>query len=237
MLSTEEQLRYNRQVILPEIGIEGQIKLKQTKVLVVGAGGLGSPVLIYLAAAGIGEIGIIDNDIVDLSNLQRQVLYSVSDIGQQKANKAKERLINLNHQIIYHSYDERLSNENAFDIINSYDLVVECTDNIETRNIIDIICEKQNKMWVYGSVYKFEGQVAIFNPSTGKTYRNLFQDTDSEKITAIPSSVGLIGVLPSIIGSIQANEVIKLIIGMKENLINKLLIMNIQTYKTQVIKF
>ncbi len=228
--------RYNRHIILPEIGMDGQQKLIHSKVLVIGAGGLGSPVLIYLAAAGIGTIGIVDNDVVSLSNLQRQILYQHQEVGLSKVEQAKQRLINLNPDIKIHTYNTIFSDKNALEIAEGYDMIVDCTDNYASRYLIDDISQQLNIPMIYGSISKFTGQVAIFNYQGSKSYRDLFAEPPKEDMSD-PSRLGVIGTLPGIVGSIQANEVVKLILGFQDNLVQKLFLIDTRTMATNVVAF
>lgn len=235
MFSTEELNRYNRHIILPEIGIEGQEKLKQAKVLVIGAGGLGCPLLQYLVAAGVGHIGIVDNDKVDESNLQRQILYSSEDIGKYKAEVAKEKLSQQNPFINLTSHISYLTSQNASQLISQYDIIVDGSDNFPTRYLVNDACVILNKPLVFGSVFKFEGQVSVFNYKDGPTYRCLYPTPPAPDEAPNCSEVGVIGVLPGIIGTLQANEVIKIITGIGEVLSGKLLTidalsMNVETF-------
>ncbi|MBD0294073.1 MAG: HesA/MoeB/ThiF family protein, partial [Flavisolibacter sp.] len=218
MVSNEHNERYQRQVILQEFGEAGQQKLLQAKVLVIGAGGLGCPVLQYLAAAGVGVVGIADDDIVSLTNLHRQVLYSMSDIGKSKVERAAAILRQLNPDIEIIPYHLRLTNKNALDIITAYDIVVDATDNFPTRYLLNDACVLLSKPLIYGAVSKFEGQVAVFNGvgSSGEksvNYRDLFPVPPQEDEVPNCAEAGVLGVLPGIIGSLQAGEVIKLITG------------------------
>ncbi|MBT8258411.1 MAG: HesA/MoeB/ThiF family protein [Bacteroidia bacterium] len=215
--------RYDRHIIMPEIGKDGQEKLSNAKVLVIGAGGLGCPVLQYLAAAGVGTLGIIDFDSVELSNLQRQVLFGESNLGQNKAIAAQERLADLNSDITIHAYPERLTPENAIAHFGNYDLVVDGSDNFETRYLVNDVSIITNTPFVYGAIYKFEGQVTVFNYKKGPTYRCLFPAPPSPENSPNCSSIGVLGVLPGIIGSMQANEAIKVILGSEGVLNGKLL--------------
>ena len=228
--------RYNRHIILPEIGIEGQTKLNEAKVLVIGAGGLGSPVLTYLTASGIGNIGIVDNDVVSLSNLQRQILYKTDDINKVKVEKAKERLLENNPDIKIDIYNTRITLENAITISQKYDILVDCTDNYDSRYIIDLASKELNKPMVYGSISKFSGQVSVFNYKGGKSYKDLFEEKPDidENDT---SRLGVLGVLPGIIGAIQANEVIKIILDISGVLTNKLFLLDSKTMVTKQINF
>ncbi|MFH2142810.1 MAG: HesA/MoeB/ThiF family protein [Bacteroidota bacterium] len=226
-LSDNEKIRYNRHIILPEIGEDGQKKLKVAKVLVVGAGGLGSPVLTYLTAAGVGTIGIVEKDTVELSNLQRQILYSSSDIGKSKVDTAKERLVALNPEVKIITFETWLTEENAEKIIRDFDIVVDCPDNFSTRILVSDITKKLMIPHVYGSISKFEGHVAVFNYKNGPSYRDLFSEEPDDKIVdSDPSAKGVMGVLPGVIGTLQANETIKIITGLGEILSGKLLVFN-----------
>lgn len=228
-LSKEETARYSRHLLLQEIGISGQEKLKQAKVLVIGAGGLGCPALLYLAGAGVGTIGIVDFDKVDESNLQRQILYGVSSLGKLKAEEAKKHLENLNPLINIVSYPVRLTNEIALSLFPDYDIIIDGTDNFATRYLVNDACVLFDKPLVYGSIYKFEGQVSVFNYSDaentkGPTYRCLFPIPPSPESAPNCSEIGVLGVLPGIIGSLQANETIKIITGIGKILSGKLLL-------------
>lgn len=235
MLSPAEHSRYNKQIILPEIGVAGQEKLQKARVLVIGAGGLGCPVLQYLAAAGVGTIGIADGDTVDISNLQRQVLYTAEEIGQSKASVAERKLKALNPNVLIHTYPVFLDSANALEIINDYDIVVDGSDNFATRYLINDACVIKNKPLVSGAIYKFEGQVSVLNYQDGPTYRCIFPEPPGEGESPNCADIGVIATLPGIIGTIQANEVIKMITGVGEVLSGKLLVidtlsMNIHTF-------
>ena len=214
--------RYHRQIILPEIGLSGQEKLSTSKVLVIGAGGLGCPVLQYLTAAGVGTIGIVDFDVVDTSNLHRQILYGTSSLRKNKALAAKERLTDLNPEIIITAYTEKLTTKNAISLFLEYDIVVDGTDNFSTRYLINDACVITKKPLVYGAIFKFEGQISVFNYQNGPSYRCLFPEPP--KAGSVPScaEIGVLGVLPGIIGSMQANEVLKIILGLDTILSGKL---------------
>ncbi len=217
-LSQNEKARYSRQVILPEIGAEGQARLKSAKVLVVGAGGLGCPVLTYLTAAGIGTIGIVDSDRVELTNLHRQVLFGEAEIGRMKAEAAAEKLHNLNPTVKFKSYPLFLSPKNALNLIADYHIVVDATDNFPTRYLINDACVILDKPFVLGSIHRFQGQVAVLNygkagEEKGPSYRCLFPKPPAPETVPNCSEIGVIGILPGIIGSLQANEVIKMIVG------------------------
>ncbi len=226
-LSKSEKQQYNRHLILDDIGLEGQLKLKAAKVLVIGAGGLGCPILQYLTAAGVGTIGIIDHDIVSISNLQRQTLYSHKDVGKLKVETAIKRLSGLNPHTIFKAYPYRLSVDNAIKILSKFDIIVDGSDNFPTRYLTNDASIIANKPLVFGAVYKFEGQVSVFNYQNGPTYRCLFPSPPAPNEVPNCSEVGVLGVLPGIIGSLQANEVIKMITGIGEILSSRLL-----TYST-----
>ncbi|MFI1743379.1 molybdopterin-synthase adenylyltransferase MoeB [Thalassobellus sediminis] len=229
-------MRYNRHIILSEIGQEGQNKLSNAKVLVIGAGGLGCPVLQYLTAAGIGKIGIIDFDVVDISNLQRQVLFGTSALGKNKAVAAKERLTDLNDSITIIAYAEKLTHQNAVNLFNQYDIIVDGTDNFETRYLVNDACIITNKPLVFGAIYKFEGQVSVFNYQNGPSYRCLFPNPPEKGNVPNCSEIGVLGVLPGIIGTMQANEILKIILGIGNVLSGKLLCYNALTLHNSTLK-
>lgn len=216
--------RYLRHIVLDEIGPTGQEKLSKAKVLVIGAGGLGCPVLQYLTAAGVGMIGIVDFDTVEESNLQRQVLFGKSCLGINKAEAAKKKLHDLNHTITIITYPEKLTQKNATTLFRQYDIIVDATDNFESRYIINDACVLTNKPMVYAGVYKFEGQVAVFNYNGSATYRCAFGDNKHDAPSC--ADIGVLGVLPGIIGTLQANEVLKIILGLGTVLAGKILIFN-----------
>lgn len=218
--------RYNRHIILSEIGQDGQDKISNAKVLVIGAGGLGCPILQYLAAAGVGTLGIIDFDVVDISNLQRQVLFGTSSLGINKSEAAKARLEDLNNSISIIAYSEQLTYQNATNLFNQYDIIVDGSDNFETRYLVNDACLITNKPLVFGAIYKFEGQVSVFNYKNGPSYRCLFPNPPEKGSVSNCSDIGVLGVLPGIIGSMQANEVLKLILGLGNVLSGKLLCYN-----------
>lgn len=232
-LSEIQKERYNRHIILEEIGEVGQQKLLNAKVLVVGAGGLGAPILQYLVAAGIGTIGIVDADEISLSNLQRQILYRESKLGLPKAENAKNTLQKLNGDVKINTYPIMLNEENADEIISQYDIVVGATDNFESRKCIDVITKKQGKPFVHGSIGEFEGQVSVFNYKGGPSYLQLFPETPEP--STLP--LGVMGVLPGIIGSLQACETIKIICEIGENLSGKLLVYNALNFNFHILKF
>jgi sulfur-carrier protein adenylyltransferase/sulfurtransferase len=226
ILSNQELRRYHRQIMLPEIGVEGQEKLKKSKVLVVGAGGLGSPVLQYLVAAGVGTIGIADNDLVDETNLQRQILYGSYDLGKQKAIVAKERLEIQNHMVEYHVHNIFIQEENANLICDMYDVIIDATDNFKARYLLNNITKNLEKPLVYGSIYKFEGQVSVFNYKKGASLTDLYPDMPNSSNAPKASDSGLIGIVPGITGCFQVAEALKIITGIGEVLSGKLLIYN-----------
>ncbi|MBX9853246.1 MAG: molybdopterin-synthase adenylyltransferase MoeB [Cytophagaceae bacterium] len=242
MFSPDELKRYNRHIILPEFGMEGQTKLKQAKVLVIGAGGLGCPVLQYLAAAGVGTIGIVDFDTVDESNLQRQVLFLTEDIGKPKAEVAAQKLSLQNPHSKLKIQNSKLDKSNALQIICEYDLVVDGSDNFPTRYLVNDACVILNKPLIFGSIFKFEGQVTVFNYTDksgkrGPTYRCLFPEAPAAGEVPNCSEIGVLGVLPGLIGTMQANEAIKVITGIGECLSGKLFVLDALTMHTSIIKF
>lgn len=228
-LSASEKRRYEKHIMIPNVGEGGQLKLKNARVLIVGAGGLGCPALQYLCAAGIGHIGIVEFDVVNDSNLQRQILYGTNDIGKLKSIITRERLNQQNNNLNIKVYNTRLDSTNAEDIIKEYDLVVDATDNYETRYIIDDYCRSLDKPMVHGAIYKFEGQVSVFNYNNGPSYRCYNPEESIDKNNPLPSEAGLLGVLPGICGTYMANESIKIILGFDGVLSGKLLTFNIAT--------
>lgn len=237
MLTDKEIERYQRHIVLPEIGAAGQEKLKQAKVFVIGAGGLGSPLLLYLAAAGIGTIGIADDDTVDVTNLQRQVLYTTADIGLSKAQQAREKLLAQNPTITVIAIRERITRDNILDLIRDYDVIVDGTDNFATRYLVNDACVILKKPLVFGSIFKFEGQVSVLNYNNGPTYRCLYPDPPGEGEVPDCSQAGVLGVLPGIIGTLQANEVIKIVTGIGDVLSGKLLMFDALSMSFQTISF
>ncbi len=226
-LSPEEVLRYSRHLTLPDFGIEGQIKLKQASVLAVGAGGLGSSLLSYLAAAGVGRIGIVDFDIVEESNLQRQIIHGVDWIGKSKVDSARHRLNEINPHCIVDTYNMRFDSGNILDIIDSYDIVCDGTDNFPTRYLVNDACVIKRKPYIYGSIFQFEGQVSVFNlyPSS-PNYRDLVPEPPPAGMVPSCAEGGVVGVLPGIIGTIQATEVIKILTNVGSSLDGRLLLFN-----------
>jgi adenylyltransferase/sulfurtransferase len=227
--------RYNRQIILPEIGEVGQEKLLKTKVLVIGAGGLGAAVLPYLAAAGVGEIGIVDDDVIEISNLHRQVIYKSSAVGKYKADESKLMISELNPLIKVNAISEKLSGKNAISLFEKYDIIVDATDNIEIKYLINDACSITNKPMVYGSIFRFQGQVSVFNYQNGPTYRCLFPDENTQSLNC--EDAGVIGISVGIIGMLQANEVIKMILEIGEVLSSKILVYNILNNEQQKYDF
>ena len=238
VLSTDELRRYNRHLTLPEFGRAGQEKLKNASVLLVGAGGLGSPAATYLAAAGIGHIGLVDFDTVEASNLQRQILYGTSDIGRPKLEAAEERLRDLNPHVNITRHEVRLTSENALDIVDPYDVVADGTDNFQTRYLVNDACVLTGTPNVYASIFRFEGQVSIFATEDGPCYRCLYEEPPPPGLVPSCAEGGVLGVLPGLVGTMQATEVIKLITGMGDPLIGRLLMidalrMNFRTLTVQ----
>ena len=228
--------RYNRHIILSEIGQLGQDKISNAKVLVIGAGGLGCPVLQYLTAAGVGTIGVIDFDVVDISNLQRQVLFGNSSLGKNKAIAAKARLADLNDNVSIVAYPEQLTHQNAIELFNQYDIIVDGSDNFETRYLVNDACIITKKPLVFGAIYKFEGQVSVFNYNNGPSYRCLFPTPPKKDAVPNCSEIGVLGVLPGIIGSMQANEVLKIILGIGNVLSGKCRCCDALTNQTSILK-
>ncbi len=225
-LSRDEYDRYSRHLILPEVGLEGQKRLKAASVLCIGTGGLGSPLLLYLAAAGIGRIGIVDFDVVDRSNLQRQVIHGTSWVGKPKIVSAKDRILEINPNCQVDLYETRLSSENALDIIRPYDIVVDGTDNFPTRYLVNDACVLLNKPNVYGSIFRFEGQATVFNYEDGPNYRDLYPEPPPPGLVPSCAEGGVLGILPGIIGVIQATEAVKIILGKGTTLNGRLLLYN-----------
>ncbi|RYE10151.1 MAG: molybdopterin-synthase adenylyltransferase MoeB [Sphingobacteriaceae bacterium] len=237
MLAKEELKRYNRQIILPEIGLSGQEKLKASSVLMIGAGGLGCPVLQYLAAAGVGEIGIVDDDLVDESNLHRQILYSSADVGKSKAVVAAEKLKVLNPFVKLTSYQERFSAENAKKLTGNYTLIIDGSDNFPTRYLVNDTCVELNKTLVFGSIFKFEGHISVFNYQGGPQYRDIFPEAPAGNDVPNCAEIGVLGVLPGLIGLYMANEAIKIICETGETLSGKLMTVNALDNAVTVFKF
>ncbi len=237
MWTREELDRYARHIILPEVGAEGQRRLKQTSVAVVGAGGLGAPLLLYLAAAGVGRIGIVEMDTVDLSNLQRQVLYATTDVGRSKAEAARERVVALNPHVRVEVHPVRLTSENALGILGAYDVIVDASDNFPTRYLVNDAAVLLDKPLVYGAIYRFEGQVAVFHHAGGPCYRCLFPKPPDPGAVPNCAEAGVFGVLPGVVGSLMAAEVIKLILGVGEVLAGRLLLYDALAASFRTVRF
>ena len=227
--------RYNRQIILPEIGEAGQDKLSKAKVLVIGAGGLGASILPYLAAAGVGEIGIVDDDVIEISNLHRQVIYKSSAVGKCKAKEAKAMIAELNPLVKVNAITEKLSGKNAISLFGNYDIIVDATDNIAIKYLINDACLITNKPMVYGSVFRFQGQVSVFNYQNGPTYRCLYPDENTQSANC--EDAGVIGITVGIIGQLQANEVIKMILEIGNVLTGKIVVYSILNNEQQKYDF
>ncbi len=226
--------RYSRHLLLPEIGEQGQLKLAKSRVLIVGVGGLGSPIALYLTAAGVGTLGLIDPDVVSLTNLQRQVLYSTQQIGELKVEAARKRLLELSPDTQIDIYPYSLQIENARDIINQYDIVIDGCDNFNTRYLINDICQALKIPYVYGSIGAFQGQVALFDFNSDKSYRDLFPEQEEFQSLQLPK--GVMGVMPGVIGTLQAAETIKKIVGCGNTLTNQLFTIDLLTMQTMVVE-
>jgi sulfur-carrier protein adenylyltransferase/sulfurtransferase len=223
-LSRDEIRRYGRHLLMPEVGLEGQKKLKSSSVLLVGAGGLGSPLALYLAAAGVGRLGIVDFDVVDQSNLQRQVLHGTESIGKPKLQSAAERIFSINPYVKVEPYETRLTSANALEILRNYDVIVDGTDNFPTRYLVNDACVLLHKPNVYGSIFRFEGQVSVFDAERGPCYRCLYSEPPPPGLVPSCAEGGVLGVLPGIIGTLQASETVKLLLGIGEPLIGRLVL-------------
>jgi molybdopterin/thiamine biosynthesis adenylyltransferase/rhodanese-related sulfurtransferase len=225
-LSHSEILRYSRHLLIPEVGLEGQRKLKAASVLIIGTGGLGSPVALYLAAAGVGHIGLVDYDVVDFSNLQRQVIHGTSGLGELKVESARKRMLDINPDIQVDVYNEPFTSENAMRIAQDYDILIDGTDNFPTRYLVNDLCVLTGKANVYGSIFRFDGQVSVFDARLGPCYRCLFPEPPPPGLVPSCAEGGVLGVLPGTIGTLQATEALKLILGIGEPLIGKLMLYN-----------
>jgi len=235
-LSKDEILRYSRHLIMPEVGMEGQIKLKNAKVLLVGAGGLGAPLGLYLAAAGVGRIGIVDFDVVDFTNLQRQVIHGTKDVGRKKLDSAHDRMKDINPNVRIDKYEVALTSENALEIISGYDMVVDGTDNFPTRYLVNDACVILKKPNVYGSIFRFEGQATIFATEGGPCYRCLYPEPPPPGLVPSCAEGGVLGILPGIIGLVQATEAVKLILGTGQPLIGRLMLYDALAMKFRELK-
>jgi len=225
-LSSDEILRYSRHLILPEVALEGQQRLKASRVLLIGAGGLGSPLALYLTAAGVGTIGLVDFDVVDVTNLQRQIVHGSKDVGRPKLESARDRLKDMNPHVHVEGYETRLTSENALEIIRDYDIVIDGTDNFATRYLTNDACVILGKPNVYGSIYRFEGQSSVFATEDGPCYRCLYPEPPPPGLVPSCAEGGVLGVLPGLVGTIQATEGIKLLLGIGEPLIGRLLLID-----------
>ncbi len=235
-LSKEEILRYSRHLIMPEVGMDGQLKLKQAKVLCIGAGGLGSPLALYLAAAGIGKLGIVDFDVVDFTNLQRQVIHDTDDVGRPKLASARDTISDINPNVEVETYETRLTSENALEIFRDYDVIADGTDNFPTRYLVNDACVLLGKPNAYGSIFRFEGQASVFYAKEGPCYRCLYPEPPPAGLVPSCAEGGVLGVLPGIVGCIQALEAIKLIIGRGQPLIGRLLLFDALNMKFRELK-
>lgn len=235
-LSNQEITRYSRHLIMPEVGLEGQKRLKDSRVLCIGAGGLGSPLALYLAAAGIGTLGMLDFDVVDFSNLQRQVLHSEKTVGEPKVESARNRLLELNSDVNVVTYNERLSSANAMDIMKDYDVVVDGTDNFATRYLTNDACVFLGIPNVYGSIFRFEGQVSVFDAKRGPCYRCLYPEPPPPGLVPSCAEGGVLGILPGVVGTMQASEVVKLVIGEGNPLIGRLLFLDVLEMEPRILK-
>ena len=235
-LSNDEILRYSRHLILPEVGMEGQLKLKQAKVLCIGAGGLGSPLALYLAAAGVGTLGIVDFDVVDLTNLQRQIIHGTGDIGRKKLDSAADRLAAINPNVNVRKFETRLTSANALEILRDFDIIADGTDNFATRYLVNDACVLTGKPNVYGSVFRFEGQASVFAIKDGPCYRCLYPEPPPPGVVPSCAEGGVLGILPGLVGVIQATETIKLILGSGEPLIGRLLLVDALAMRFREVK-
>lgn len=235
-LSHSEILRYSRHLLIPEVGLDGQRKLKAASVLVIGTGGLGSPVALYLAAAGVGRIGLIDYDVVDFSNLQRQVIHGTSGLGTLKVKSARKRMLDLNPDIQVDVYNEPFTSENAMRIAQDYDILIDGTDNFPTRYLVNDVCVLLGKANVYGSIFRFEGQVSVFDAKQGPCYRCLFPEPPPPGLVPSCAEGGVLGVLPGTIGTLQATEALKLILGIGDPLIGRLMLYNTMDMSFEFVK-
>jgi len=235
-LNKDEILRYSRHLIMPEVGMDGQLKLKQAKVLCIGAGGLGSPLALYLAAAGVGKLGIVDFDVVDYTNLQRQVIHDTSDVGRPKLDSARDTIHDINPFVDVVGYETRLSSENALEIFKDYDIIADGTDNFPTRYLVNDACVLLGKPNVYGSIFRFEGQASVFYAKEGPCYRCLYPEPPPPGLVPSCAEGGVLGVLPGIVGSMQALETIKLILGRGDSLIGRLLLFDALSMRFRELK-
>ncbi len=235
-LTNDEVLRYSRHLIMPEVGMEGQLKLKAAKVLCIGAGGLGSPLALYLGAAGVGTLGVVDFDVVDYTNLQRQIIHSTADVGRKKLDSAAEKLKAINPYLDIRPFETRLDSSNALEILRQFDIVVDGTDNFPTRYLVNDACVLTGKPNVYGSIFRFEGQASVFATKEGPCYRCLYPEPPPPGLVPSCAEGGVLGILPGLVGVIQATEAIKLILGKGEPLIGRLLLVDALGMKFRELK-
>src|ERR671924_1930777 len=235
-LSNDEILRYSRHLIMPEVGMEGQQKLKAARVLCIGAGGLGSPLTLYLAAAGVGTLGLVDFDVVDYTNLQRQIIHSTKDVGRKKLDSAAEKLKAINPYLDVRTFETRLTSDNALELVRQFDMVVDGTDNFPTRYLVNDACVLTGKPNVYGSIFRFEGQASVFAMEQGPCYRCLYPEPPPPGLVPSCAEGGVLGVLPGVVGVMQATEAIKLILGKGEPLIGRLLLVDALGMKFRELK-
>jgi adenylyltransferase/sulfurtransferase len=235
-LTQEEILRYSRHLIIPEVGMEGQRRLKDARVLMVGAGGLGSPIGLYLAAAGVGRLGIVEADVVDVTNLQRQVLHGTKDVGRKKVESARDRLRDVNPHVEVVPHEAWLTSENALEIVREYDLVVDGTDNFATRYLVNDACVLLGKPNVYGSIFRFEGQSTVFCTAEGPCYRCLYPEPPPPGLVPSCAEGGVLGILPGLVGLVQATEAVKLVTGVGEPLVGRLLLVDAATMQFRTVK-
>jgi molybdopterin/thiamine biosynthesis adenylyltransferase/rhodanese-related sulfurtransferase len=237
MLSASELSRYGRQVLLPEVGVQGQERLRAARVLVVGAGGLGSPAALYLAAAGVGTLGLVDSDRVELSNLHRQILHATSDVDRDKTASAAESLVALNPHTTVNQHQERLTAQTAARVLRNYDIVVDGSDNFSTRYAVNDTCVQLDKPWVYGSVERFSGQLSLFPGAEGPCYRCLYAEAPEPGTTASCDEIGVIGVLPGIVGTMQAAEALKWLLEIGQSLVGRLAMIDVRTMQMRSVEY
>jgi adenylyltransferase/sulfurtransferase len=235
-LTQQEVLRYSRHLIVPEVGLEGQKRLKAARVLMIGAGGLGSPIALYLAAAGVGTLGLVEFDVVDETNLQRQILHGTKDVGRKKLDSARDRIHDVNPHVEVIGHDARLTSENALEILKGYDLVVDGTDNFATRYLVNDACVLLGKPNVYGSIFRFEGQATIFCTAEGPCYRCLYPEPPPPGLVPSCAEGGVLGILPGLVGVVQATETVKLIAGIGESLVGRLLLVDALAMQFRTVK-